>query len=179
MTNAEHPKGKPPLKSGTRTSAFGVGKREGHDSSPFYDRFHAPEISTDATIGTAETVNRIIVGDARDMGEIADNSVALAVTSPPYFAGKAYEEALGESHIPANYVVYRLMLRDVFAECARSAATRWADCGEWCQPRSASVSIAGRRRDDDSARPTASAVARRSGMGETTRCSRQLCVGQL
>ncbi|MCY7298822.1 MAG: site-specific DNA-methyltransferase [Ilumatobacteraceae bacterium] len=53
------------------------------------------------------------------MSEIADNSVALVVTSPPYFAGKAYEEALGEGHIPATYVEYLVMLRDVFAECAR------------------------------------------------------------
>ncbi len=119
MTTADSPKGKAPRKGGTRTSAFGVGKREGHDSSPFYERFHAPEISTDATIGTTASVDRIIVGDARDMSEIADNSVALVVTSPPYFAGKAYEEALGEGHIPANYVEYLVMLRDVFAECVR------------------------------------------------------------
>ena len=39
------------------------------------------------------------------------------VTSPPYFAGKEYEEALGEGHIPASYVEYLAMLRDVFAEC--------------------------------------------------------------
>jgi site-specific DNA-methyltransferase (adenine-specific) len=109
----------PRRKGGTRTSAFGVGKREGHDSSPFYERFHAPEISTDATIGTTDLVDRIIVGDARDMRAVADNSVALVVTSPPYFAGKAYEEALGEGHIPATYVEYLVMLRDVFAECAR------------------------------------------------------------
>ena len=119
MTKAEQPKAKPPRKGGTRTSAFGVGKREGHDSSPFYERFHAPEISTDATIGTTAVVDHIIVGDARDMRAVADNSVALVVTSPPYFAGKAYEEALGEGHIPANYVEYLVMLRDVFAECAR------------------------------------------------------------
>jgi DNA modification methylase len=39
------------------------------------------------------------------------------VTSPPYFAGKAYEEELGEGHIPATYVEYLTMLEDVFAEC--------------------------------------------------------------
>ena len=121
MTKAEQQRGKPPRKGGTRTSAFGVGKREGHDSSPFYERFQAPEISADATIGTTEVVDRIIVGDARHMSEIADNSVALVVTSPPYFAGKAYEEALGEGHIPATYVEYLVMLRDVFAECVRVA----------------------------------------------------------
>ena len=117
---SEPPAGPPPRrKGGTRTSAFGVGRREGHDSSPFYERFHAPELSTDTTIGTTAAVDRIIVGDARDMRDVADNSVALVVTSPPYFAGKAYEEALGEGHIPATYVDYLRMLRDVFAECAR------------------------------------------------------------
>ncbi len=53
------------------------------------------------------------------MTDIADNSVALVVTSPPYFAGKAYEEALGEGHIPATYLDYLQQLRDVFAECVR------------------------------------------------------------
>lgn len=116
MTKAEPPARR---KGGTRTSAFGVGKREGHDSSAFYERFHAPEVSTDDTIAQPTTVDRIIVGDARDMRDVASNSVALVVTSPPYFAGKAYEEALGEGHIPATYVEYLVMLRDVFAECAR------------------------------------------------------------
>ena len=104
---------------GTRTSAFGVGKREGHDSSPFYERFQAPVVSADETIVAPTVVDRIIVGDARDMHDVADNSVALVVTSPPYFAGKAYEAALGEGHIPATYVEYLVMLRAVFAECAR------------------------------------------------------------
>ena len=106
-------------RSGTKTSAFGVGRREGHDSSAFYDRFHAPEVSDDETIAEPGVVDTIVVGDARDMSAIADNSVALVVTSPPYFAGKAYEEALGEGHIPANYVEYLTMLRDVFSECVR------------------------------------------------------------
>jgi site-specific DNA-methyltransferase (adenine-specific) len=106
-------------KGGTRTSAFGVGKREGHDSSAFYGRFNAPVVSDDETINAPAIFDRIVVGDARDMRDVADNSVALVVTSPPYFAGKAYEEALGEGHIPANYVEYLQMLADVFAECVR------------------------------------------------------------
>ena len=36
---------------------------------------------------------------------------------PADFAGKEYEEALGEGHIPATYVEYLTMLEDVFAEC--------------------------------------------------------------
>jgi len=53
------------------------------------------------------------------MGDVADNSVALVVTSPPYFAGKEYEEALGHGHVPATYVEYLEQLRDVFVECVR------------------------------------------------------------
>lgn len=63
--------------------------------------------------------DEIFVGDSRAMHEIPDGSVGLVVTSPPYFAGKAYEEALGEGHIPADYVQYLEMLRDVLGECRR------------------------------------------------------------
>ncbi len=104
---------------GTRTSAFGVGRREGHDSTPFYDRFQAPAITTDDQVAPPKVVDRLIVGDARNMSDVADNSVALVVTSPPYFAGKAYEEALGQGHVPGTYLDYLQQLRDVFAECVR------------------------------------------------------------
>ena len=104
---------------GTRTSAFGVGRREGHDSTAFYDRFQAPAITTEDEVASPKCVDQLIVGDARDMTDLADNSVALVVTSPPYFAGKAYEEALGQGHVPATYLDYLQQLRDVFAECVR------------------------------------------------------------
>ena len=52
-------------------------------------------------------------------GRIADDSVALVVTSPPYFVGKEYEEAVGQGHIPADYVDFLAMLEEVFAECVR------------------------------------------------------------
>jgi len=111
----------PKPRRGTATSNFGVGKRENHDASAFYERFGAPVLSTDDTVARApdEAVDTIHVHDARAMPELPDNSVALVVTSPPYFAGKAYEEALGEGHIPADYVDYLAMLEAVFAECAR------------------------------------------------------------
>ena len=109
-------------KRGTSTSNFGVGKRESHDSSAFYERFTTPELTTDETIAEIATRDKIWCGDARDMdafGDVADSSVALVVTSPPYFAGKAYEESMGEGHVPASYVEYLAMLRDVFRECKR------------------------------------------------------------
>src|SRR5690242_10456950 len=75
----------------TATSAFGVGKRESHDASAFYARFTPPEISRDDTVVRAELDTPLILGDARKMDALPDNSVALVVTSPPYFVGKAYE----------------------------------------------------------------------------------------
>lgn len=108
-----------PNKRGTATSNFGVGRRENHDASAFYERFTVPALSTDDTINPAPMADDIWVHDARQMPELPDSSVALVVTSPPYFAGKAYEEALGEGHIPADYAAYLEMLTDVFAECAR------------------------------------------------------------
>ena len=109
-------------RASTSTSNFGVGRREGHDASAFYSRFPVPEVSEDSEVVRPPCVDRLWVGDARHMdtyGEIADSSVALVVTSPPYYAGKEYEEAVGEGHIPASYIEYLEMLHDVFAECVR------------------------------------------------------------
>jgi site-specific DNA-methyltransferase (adenine-specific) len=104
----------------TSTSAFGVSKRESHDATGFYRRFTPPELSSDTTVHPEKAVDRLFVGDARSMAEVPDASVALVVTSPPYFAGKEYEEALGEGGVPSDYLDYLDLLRDVFAECVRT-----------------------------------------------------------
>src|SRR5437667_7970058 len=105
---------------GTSTSNFGVGKRGNHDASAFYERFEAPSLSGDDDVPAPyEIVDPFVEGDARHMDAIRDNSVALVVTSPPYFAGKQYEEELERDGVPASYLEYLDMLRDVFAECAR------------------------------------------------------------
>ncbi len=103
----------------TATAAFGSGRREGHDATAFYERFVPPEISTDTTVNAPREVDEIYVQDARHMGIVAESSVALVVTSPPYFAGKEYEESLGVGGVPADYSEYLELLREVFAECKR------------------------------------------------------------
>ena len=106
----------------TATSAYGVSRRESHDASAFYARFGAPDVSADDVVNAPKATDEIWVGDARAMdscGDVADASVALVVTSPPYFAGKEYEQALGDGHIPATYQEYLIALEDVFAECVR------------------------------------------------------------
>ena len=106
-------------RSGTKTQTFGTSKREGHDASAFYQRFEAPTLSDDETVVVSPVRNTLFCADSSDMGQIPDNSVALVVTSPPYFVGKAYEEELGQGNVPASYLDYLQMLHRVFSECTR------------------------------------------------------------
>ncbi len=112
----------------TSTSAFGAGRRESHDATDFYARFAPPELSSDDAVeplvDLVQGETACICHDSRQLvtpaGDVLpDNSVALVVTSPPYFSGKEYEQALGEGHVPATYLDYLRMLHDVFAECKR------------------------------------------------------------
>src|SRR5579862_5942634 len=107
------------VRRSTSTSAFGVSKRESHDARAFYNRFTAPDLSTESEVADHRELDKLIVGDARRMDEVADSSVALVVTSPPYFAGKEYEEALGQGGVPATYLDYLDLLREVFARCVQ------------------------------------------------------------
>ncbi len=105
----------------TETSSFGVGKRESHDSSAFYERFTPPDISSSEDIRPQLVIDEIFKGDAAELMAdeacVADNSVALVITSPPYFVGKAYEEAMGEGHVPSDYADHLDRLQMVFSMC--------------------------------------------------------------
>ena len=105
----------------TVTSEFGSGKREAHDSSPFYERFASPVISQDERVESPVVVDALFHGDARKMtpDQVADRSVALIVTSPPYFAGKEYETDLAAGHVPSSYLEYLEMLTEVLGICLR------------------------------------------------------------
>jgi DNA modification methylase len=108
-----------PLRRRTATSNFGVGRRESHVADAFYARFEAPELSADEHVQPHAPGVSCVQGDARRMEAVADDSVALVVTSPPYFAGKQYEEELDREGVPGSYIEYLALLRDVFAECKR------------------------------------------------------------
>jgi len=87
----------------TQTSSFGVGKRESHDSSKFYDRNLFSGFSQTASKNEMNLVeipapgawtDKIYCNSATNMKAIPDNSVALAFTSPPYNVGKNYDDDL-------------------------------------------------------------------------------------
>lgn len=90
---------------GTQTSDFGVGRREAHDSSKFYAgrMFDAANLGKEIPAGDllkipvpapGEWADQIYAQSAEQMNQIPDNSVGLAVTSPPYNVGKQYDDDL-------------------------------------------------------------------------------------
>ncbi len=108
----------------TSTSQFGVGRRENHDSSDFYRRFTAPTINDDEDVCPPDDrkgIDQVILGDIRDnLSTVSPRSVALVVTSPPYYSGKEYEASIGEGHVPSSYGDYLDMLGGVFDACAQA-----------------------------------------------------------
>jgi len=114
MSEVSQPRRRP-----TSTSAFGVGRREGHDASAFYERFPTPVISDDVAVAAPfEVDGPFRRGDSRQL-DLPDNSVALVVTSPPYYVGKDYELDLDHPQVPSSYGEYLQLLHEVFAECVR------------------------------------------------------------
>ena len=80
----------------TSTRSFGSSKREAHDASAYYARrLTQVEISDDETVNPPKMVDECFCKSSEDMSaEVADNSVALMVTSPPYNVGKDYDDDL-------------------------------------------------------------------------------------
>jgi len=112
---------------GSKTSDFGVSKRESHDSSVFYDRRiyeereideELPEIEKEVP---CEVLDKVLCQNSRDMHNIPDSSVHLMVTSPPYNVGKKYDLDLSS----AEYVE---LLKDVFSEAYRVLVTGGRAC---------------------------------------------------
>ena len=102
-------------RKGTTTSSFGVSKREGHDSTPFYNQKIYKGIKKETYTQYIEeqipipVIDKILCIDSRDMKILPDSSVHLMVTSPPYVAAKEYDQDLSLDE-------YRKLLRDVFKE---------------------------------------------------------------
>ena len=118
----------------TKTSSFGVSKREGHDSSDFYSRnmFNAgiPSLShVGKMLSTnsdklrsrkmpARSANdiwydQVYCHTSEDMFHVPDNSIHLAFTSPPYNVGKTYDNDM-------DLIKYLELIMNVGAEVYRT-----------------------------------------------------------
>lgn len=115
------------MSRGTKTYGFGVSSREGHDSSQFYGRnlfgaqlpglaisgLEAGDRVRSVAGGPLQTwADQVYHHSATDMKHVPDGSVGLAFTSPPYNAGKDFDENL-------NLHEYFALIRDVAAEVYR------------------------------------------------------------
>lgn len=67
----------------------------------------------------AETTHRLVNGDARDLSFIADESVHLVVTSPPYWNLKRYNESPGQMGHIEDYEEFLHELRKVWKHVFR------------------------------------------------------------
>jgi site-specific DNA-methyltransferase (adenine-specific) len=110
----------------TSTSAFGVGKREGHDASTFYSRqlyqqngdaLRASDAPTAAepTPPLSAWADRIYCQSSAALTPIPDNAVGLAFTSPPYNVGKEYDDDL-------PFEAYLALIEEVAREVYRVLA---------------------------------------------------------
>ena len=85
-----------------------------------------------------QTNHRLHLGDARDLSWIADESVHLVVTSPPYWTLKEYEHSHNQLGDVEDYEHFLTELDKVWAECARVLAPGGRICcvvGDVCVPR--------------------------------------------
>ena len=82
----------------TKTSDFGVSRREGHDSSRFYSRKLYGEPKGGAALEGAENavpqmyIDRVLCKSSELLEELPNSCIHLAVTSPPYNVGKSYDQ---------------------------------------------------------------------------------------
>lgn len=86
------------------------------------------------------TMHQITQGDARDLSDIADSSIHLVVTSPPYWTLKKYSESSGASQLGAieDYEIFLTELDKVWRECERVLVPGGRICcvvGDVCVPR--------------------------------------------
>jgi len=65
------------------------------------------------------TNHKVYIGDARNMAQVADESIHLIVTSPPYWSIKNYDDLDQQIGFAESYDDYRLSLGKVWIECKR------------------------------------------------------------
>jgi DNA modification methylase len=72
-----------------------------------------------SAIRSLPTHHRLVVGDARDLSGVADGSVHLVVTSPPYWTLKKYRVVSGQLGHVESYEAFLGEIGRVWSECFR------------------------------------------------------------
>jgi DNA modification methylase len=77
----------------------------------------------EAAVKRVPTKHRFVVGDGRSMAQVADESVHLIVTSPPYFDLKKYPAQDAQLGLLHDYDFFLKELDQVWRECFRVLVT--------------------------------------------------------
>jgi DNA modification methylase len=70
-------------------------------------------------IRSIPTKHHLVLGDARDLSKMADESVHLVVTSPPYWTLKEYRKSVGQLGFVQDYEEFLGQLDKVWEHCFR------------------------------------------------------------
>lgn len=86
------------------------------EQNPEYARLIEARVEKEAGSKNGSTVR---VGDSRDLGHLADGSVDLIITSPPYWDKADYGAGADNLGNVASYTDFLAEMQAVFTECAR------------------------------------------------------------
>lgn len=100
---------------------------------------HEPSCAEiEAACAFVPTTHTLVNGDSRDLSWIADESVHLVVTSPPYWTLKEYDDGPSQLGHVADYEDFNAQLSEVWRECFRVLAPGGRlviNVGDVCLPR--------------------------------------------
>ena len=73
----------------------------------------------ESVVKTIPTHHKLLLGDARKLSKISDESIHLVVTSPPYWNLKKYKESSGHLGNIDSYNYFLHEIDKVWSECFR------------------------------------------------------------
>lgn len=104
------------------------------------EKFRAKRLALAENPALLQTRHRVILGDARVMNGLIDNSIHLVVTSPPYWVLKRYDGAAGDAQLGHldDYPQFQLELKRAWQRCFDALVPGGRLCivvGDVCLPR--------------------------------------------
>ena len=161
----------------TSTSAFGVGRRESHDASGFYDRFTAPVLSQHETVDSSPIKDKIVTGrrppHGRGRGRVGGARGDLAAV----LRRQGVRRGTGRRGRPRQLSRLPGDADRGLRRMRAHARARWSHRGERGQPGPETVPVAVGRCDRHPPGPPGPAAAGRGDLAQGAWGQRVVCVG--
>lgn len=128
----------PGLEALVPKAAMASVSRDHQRAIPALARDPAMSAAIEEVVGQVPTAHRLICGDSRDLSSLADESVHLVVTSPPYWTLKDYEPGDGQLGYVEDYEEFNDHLTTVWEHAFRllvPGGRLVANVGDVCLPR--------------------------------------------